>query len=212
MNLEEFLASLYIRHRDIDHLIHTTGAQNRRVNLLWAIRCANDKDFSLRAVVQLTQELIDLSRCTFVMDSRAVRNHSVQLIEANDRRSLLCSLLEEFRNLALCAVDIDAPQVRRLNHHKVQVRLFGKLLGNECLAASRRAIEERTIRSFQTILCSLLFVLHHEHNILIEHTLYALHTCDIRKTTANTRSYLLCIKIFFNNRFNTAVLTMFGVC
>ena len=81
-------------------------------------------------------------------------------------------------------MDVDARQVRRLDHRIVESRLLGELLGDEGLAASRRAVEQHTVGNRQTIFERPLPILQHIDHFRPQQLLQLLHSRHVGKTVA----------------------------
>ncbi len=114
----------------------------------------------------------------------AVRHQRVELVEVEDHRGVLPSLGKQLPDLLLRAVDIGAREIRGLYELIVPARLLGELLGDEGLAASRRAVEQHAVRDLYSVLLRELRILQHVDDLLPHHGLEVLHAGDIGKAVS----------------------------
>ena len=107
---------------------------------------------------------------------RARRGYGVELVEYQYGRGLALGLLEEIGYLLLRAVYVYRPEVAGIDDLVVETRLLGGLLGNECLATPRCAIEQYAVGGRDVILSGHLAVAQYVYEIAAQCRLQGFHT------------------------------------
>ena len=151
MHAQNFLAALYVGKIDRDLAIETTGAQQRRIEHIGAVRRRdNDDAFLSVEAVHLDEQCIE-RLLAFVVAAAdpvtAMATDSVDFVDENDARRGFLSLLEHVAHPARAHADEHLDEVGTADRKEGNVRFAGDGAREKRLTGSRRADEQNTFRN-----------------------------------------------------------------
>ena len=161
MDVEDLLALLHVGKAHLDLTVETSGAHERLVQDVGTVGRRKDDDTRIGLeTVHLRKELVQRIFALVVARKAGILAagpaNGVDLVDEDDAGSLFLGLLEEVAHLARAHADEHLHELRTGHGEKRHVRLTGNGLGQQRLAGSRRAHEQRPLRDLGTQL--LVFV------------------------------------------------------
>ncbi len=147
VHVEDLLAREEVGRRDVDLAVEAAGPQQRRVERVEPVRRGHDDDVGALEAVQLDEQLIErLILLAVVPDVLARGADGVELVDEDDRRSVLAGRLEEL-------ADARGAEAREhLDEGGGRLREEGRAgfrrdrLGEQRLAGARRPVQEHAAR------------------------------------------------------------------
>src|SRR4029079_15402402 len=145
---ENLLATDEVRGRDVHLPVEAPRPQERRIEILQAVRRAHDDDLVGTAEpVELHEELVQgLILLAVEAAADASRADRVELVDEDDRRRILARLLEELPDPRRTEAREHLDEGGGAGQVEVRAGLVPRGLREEGLPGSRRAVEETALR------------------------------------------------------------------
>ena len=152
VDVENLLALLHVGQPHFDLTVETPGAHQRLVEDVGAVRGREDDHARIGLeTVHLRQQLVQRIFTLVVARESGVLAagpaDGVDLVDEDDARSLLLGLLEEVADTRGAHADEHLHEIRTRNREERHVGLARDGLGQQGLAGSRRAYQQRALRN-----------------------------------------------------------------
>src|SRR5665213_1152877 len=171
---------LKVRRRHENTFVHSSRAQDRRINHLRAVRRTNHENLVCARVVKLKEELVD-----FFLFDVCVRSQlftfwyqALDFVYKDDGRAFLPSHIKDFGDVAHGTVNVGRTHGGWIHLKQVIPKFFRKLPDDKGLAAPRRSIEKESVRDRQLELLVFLRVEERVDDIADEKILQSPHAGD----------------------------------
>ncbi len=143
VDAQDRLAPRHVGRRDVDLTIEAAGPQERRIEVLQAVGGAHhDHVLAAAEPVELDEELIQRLVVLAVEAAATLRPDGVELVDEDDRRSVLAGLLEQLADARGAETREHLDERGGARRVEVRARLLGDRLGEQRLAGTGRAVEE----------------------------------------------------------------------
>ena len=147
VDAQDRLASRHVGRRDVDLTVEAAGPQERRVEVLQAVGGAHhDHVLAPAEAVELDEELVQrLVVLAVEAAASALRPDGVELVDEDDRRSVLAGFLEQLADAGSAETREHLDERGGARRVEVRARLLGDGLGEQRLAGTGRAVEENPL-------------------------------------------------------------------
>ena len=148
VHLEDLLAAGEVGRRDEQLAVEAARAEQRRVEILDAVRGAHDDDLVAgREAVELDEELVQrLVLLAVEAVAGAGGADRVELVDEDDRRRVLARGVEELADARGAEAGEHLDERGRALRVEARARLVGDRLREQRLAGAGRAVEEEALR------------------------------------------------------------------
>ncbi len=187
--LKQLAAHPRVGQPDIIHLVHASFAHDGRVDCVDAVSRGDDIDSFLGAVVEPRQKLSHLVAAVVGPLRGAVGHKRVKFFKTQQHPGLLLGghLLtpgKEVSDHTLRAVDIDAPEVARVDESVQQPALLGQFARDECFSVAGRPPQQDAVGRSDEKLLGKVGIAHYRDEIAVELCLQFLHSGHILEPVA----------------------------
>mmetsp|Transcript_10214 Transcript_10214/g.23079 ORF Transcript_10214/g.23079 Transcript_10214/m.23079 type:complete len:254 (+) Transcript_10214:126-887(+) len=170
VDLHDFRARILGRMRELNLTVNAATSQKRRIENVCAVRCRDDLNVvvapkSVKLVQQLEHRSLYLSVAA-QLAVKALCSDGVNLVDENDRGTLLLSECEGVTHELRAISDEHLNELRSRELEEARVRLRGASARDERLSRSRWAVQQHALRRLDSNLFEALLVCHGKHDRL----------------------------------------------
>ena len=181
MNLKNLLTARKIRRLNRNLTVKTARTQQGRIQNIRTVRRSNQDDVGVRIeTIHLNQQLVQrlLTLVVTATDAGAtLAAHRIDLINKNDRRRRILSLLKQVAHAGRTHTNEHLNEIGTRNREERNARFASNSLRNQRLTGTRRAVQQNTTRNLRANRRELLRILQELLNLaeLLNSLIHASH-------------------------------------